>query len=277
MPTPNRFSTVRQTNSDSSTSPGDFIDRLSDLAEHGFTVVPEVLVGDTLKRTRDALYRAADSDRARRREIETFALDIGEKESNQRIWNVLSRDPLFEDLAAHPLALAYIREVIGWPALLGNLSANICGPGCAGGYLHADQMFLQEPWPVAGPQGLNVAWAIDDFTEDNGATRVVPGSHKLNRAVRADEYDSGTVALVAPAGSAIVFESRLWHKTGANTTAGQTRAGIFGWYTKTYVRTQENWFLALKPEVRQFASEEMLTLLGYKTQGFGLVNGRSPD
>jgi ectoine hydroxylase-related dioxygenase (phytanoyl-CoA dioxygenase family) len=81
----------------------------------------------------------------------------------------------------------------------------------------------------------------------------------------------------APAGSAIVFESRLWHKTGANTTASESRAAVFSWYTKHYVRTQENWFLALKPEIRQFASDDMLTLLGYKATGFGLVNGLSPN
>jgi ectoine hydroxylase-related dioxygenase (phytanoyl-CoA dioxygenase family) len=250
---------------------------LSNLQEYGFTVVPEVLTRDTLSRTRDALYRVAESDRSRGREVEAFALDIGEKDKNQRIWNVLGRDPLFEDLAEHPVALDYVRAVLGWPALLGNLSANICSPGCAGGHLHADQMFLPPPWPVEGPLGLNVAWAIDDFTGDNGATRVVPGSHTLNRALRMDESQSDTVAIMAPAGSAIVFESRLWHKTGANTTQDQQRAAIFGWYTKTYIRPQENWFLALKPETRQFASAEMLTLLGYKTQGFGLVNGLSPE
>jgi ectoine hydroxylase-related dioxygenase (phytanoyl-CoA dioxygenase family) len=249
---------------------------LSNLKEYGFTVVPEVLTGDTLARARDALYRVAESDRNRGREIETFALDIGDKEHNQRIWNVLSRDPVFEDLAEHRVALDYVRVVLGWPALLGNLSANICGPGCAGGHLHADQMFLPPPWPLEGPLGLNVAWAIDDFTEDNGATRVVPGSHKLNRALGMDEFQADTVAMTAPAGSVCVFESRLWHKTGANTTQDQHRAAIFGWYTKTYIRTQENWFLALKPEIRQFASEEILTLLGYKSQGFGLVNGVSP-
>ncbi|MFV8817920.1 phytanoyl-CoA dioxygenase family protein [Haliea sp. E17] len=250
---------------------------LANLRDLGFTVVPEVLCGDALKRTRDALYRAAESDRMRGREIEQFALDIGDQSLTQRIWNVLSRDPLFEDLAEHPMALEYVRETIGWPALLGNISANICSPGCAGGHLHADQTFLAEPWPTTGPQGLNVAWAIDDFTEANGATRIVPGSHKLNRSVTVEEMGVGTVALEAPAGSMIVFESRLWHKTGVNSSQDQTRAGIFSWYTKTYVRTQENWFLALKPEIRQFASEEMLTLLGYKTYGFGLVNGVSPE
>jgi ectoine hydroxylase-related dioxygenase (phytanoyl-CoA dioxygenase family) len=80
----------------------------------------------------------------------------------------------------------------------------------------------------------------------------------------------------APAGSVVVFESRLWHRTGHNATAAERRAGVFAWYTKPIYRTQENWFLALKPEIRQFASDEMLVLLGYKTQGLGLVNGASP-
>ncbi len=249
---------------------------LSNLAEYGYTVVPGVITGDSLKRTRDAIYRAAEDDRQRQRELPEFALDYGDPTTNQRIWNVLSRDPVFEDLVEHPMAMEYVRNILRWPALLGNLSANICGPGCAGGYLHADQTFLAEPWPEAGPQGLNCAWAIDDFTDDNGATRIVPGSHLLNRAVRPEEMATDTVALEAPAGSMIVFESRLWHQTGANTTTDKTRAGIFAWYTKTYVRTQENWFLSLKPEIQQFGSDTMLTLLGYKSQGFGLINGQSP-
>jgi len=251
---------------------------LENIARFGFTVVPDVLSGETLKRTHEAVYRLVDSERARHRELEAFALDIGETANNQRLWNVLSRDPLFEDLVEHPLALAYVKDILGWPALLGNLSGNICGPGCAGGYLHADQMFMPEPWPTTGPQCLNVAWAIDDFTEDNGATRVVVGSHLRNCSVPMEEMTTiETVPMLAPAGAMVVFESRLWHQTGQNTTADQHRAGLFAWYTKSYIRTQENWFLALDPQIRQFASEEMLTLLGYKTTGFGMVNGRSPQ
>ena len=75
----------------------------------------------------------------------------------------------------------------------------------------------------------------------------------------------------------IVFESRLWHKTGFNRTKDQHRAGIFGWYTKPIYRQQENWYLSLDPSVRQFASDDMLVLLGYRTEGLGLVNGASPD
>jgi len=247
---------------------------LRDIGTHGLAIVPDVLTGDQLKRARDALYRAAEADRTRGRE-QKFALDYAHDETNQRVWNVLSRDPVFEDLAFHPIAVDYVKAVLGWPALLGNISANITGPGGGEMVLHADQIFVPEPWS-AEPQGLNVAWCLDDFTEANGATRFVPGSHRLNRAPRPEDANAPTVAMEAPAGAIVVFESRVWHKTGINTTADQRRAGVFAWYTRPIYRTQENWFLSLRPEIRQFATEEMLVLLGYKTQGLGLVNGASP-
>jgi len=250
----------------------DMAQGLRNIADHGLTIVPGVLVGDTLKRTRDALYRAAESDRVRGRE-KSFAFD--HDETNQRVWNVLSRDPLFEDLAFHPLAVSYVRQVLGWPALLGNISANITGPGGGEMMLHADQLFVPEPWPSA-PQGLNVAWCLDAFTADNGATRVAPASHHLNRPPQASERGVATVPIEAEAGSAIVFESRVWHKTGNNVTESETRAAVFAWYTRPIYRTQENWFLSLRPEIRHFASDDALVLLGYKTQGLGLVHGASP-
>lgn len=253
----------------------DLAQGLRNIAEHGLTLVPDVLTGDALKSARDALYRAAASDRARARE-QKFSLDYGHDDSNQRVWNVLSRDPVFEDLAFHPIAIEYVRALLGWPALLGNLSANITGPGGGEMILHADQIFVPEPWSVE-PQGMNVAWCLDEFTEENGGTRVVPGSHKLNRAPRPDEAEVQTAAIVAPAGSIAIFESRVWHKTGHNRTSDQTRAGVFAWYTKPIYRQQENWALSLRPETRQFASDDALTLLGFKTEGLGLVNGRSPD
>ena len=252
----------------------DLAQGLDDIAHFGLAIVPDVLTGETLKRTREALYRAAESDRDRARE-QKFGLDYAHDETNQRVWNVLSRDPLFEDLAFHPLAVAFVRGVLGWPALLGNISANITGPGGGEMVLHADQLFVPQPWP-AEPQGLNVAWCLDDFTEANGATCFAPQSHRLNRTPRPEEGGAAVVPIEAPAGSIVVFESRVWHRTGHNSTADESRAGVFAWYTKPIYRTQENWFLSLRPEIRQFASEEALVLLGYKTAGLGLVNGASP-
>lgn len=245
-----------------------------DIKDYGICLVDGVLEGKELARVRDALYRAAEHDKTRGRE-QQFSLDYEEDGTNQRIWNVLSRDPVFEDLVTHPAALELVKSVIGWPCLLGNISANITAPGGGEMVLHADQIFVPEPWP-AEPQGVNVVWCVDEFTEENGGTRFAPGSHLLHRLPREDEASTPTTPIEAPAGAIAVFESRVWHKTGFNRTKDQRRAGIFAWYTKPIYRQQENWYLSLQPSVRQFASEEMLVLLGLKTEGLGLVNGASP-
>ena len=256
-------------------SPTDDLDRAeADLREHGICAVLDVLTGSILETVRRDLYAAAASDRERGRE-QKFALDYSHDDTNQRVWNVLSRSPAFADLVEHPVALRLLRSVLGWPMLLGNLSANITGPGGGEMVLHADQIFVPTPWP-AEPQGANAAWCIDDFTADNGATCFVPGSHLLNRPPTLDDADLVPVPMEAPAGTLVVFDSRLWHRTGNNVTTSSRRAGIFGWYTRPIYRTQENWFLSLDPSIRQFASDDLLVLLGYRTVGLGLVNGASP-
>jgi ectoine hydroxylase-related dioxygenase (phytanoyl-CoA dioxygenase family) len=246
---------------------------LRDLRELGVCVIPELLSREQLTRARDAMYRAADDDRARGRAQHGFGLDVDDK--NVRVWNLLNRDPVFCDLAEHPVAMELVRATLGWPALLSNISGNITGPGASRGVLHADQIFVPEPW-TASPQGMNVAWCVDDFTRENGATELVVGSHRWNRMPT--EADAGVrmVAAEAPAGSVFAFESRVWHRTGANSTADRRRAAVFPFYTTPIYRPQENWFLSLSPGVVNSASDTLLTLLAHKSEGFGLVYGRSP-
>ncbi len=244
----------------------------ADLARAGICFVSEILSPPLLAEVRAALYRAARLDESRGTRQRGFALDHGD--GNHRVWNVLSRDPVFVDLVQHPLALRLVKATLGWPCLLGNFSANITLPGSAGGVLHADQVFVPEPW-AAAPQGCNVTWLLDDFTEDNGATRFVPGSHRFNRSPRPEDGDA-SIAVAAPAGTMVIFESRLWHRTGENHTTDRTRAALFGWYSRPIYRPQENWFLSLSPWVLEHATDELLTLLAWKSEGLGLVNGHSP-
>jgi len=244
---------------------------LRDVQAFGVSRIEGVLEPATLARVRDALYRAAASDRERGWNTR-FIADNPEDKTNQRVWGLLSRDPVFSDLAEHPTALHFVRAVLGWPAMLSNISANITGPGGGEMVLHADQGFAPQPW--GGIQGLNVAWAIDDFTDQNGATRIVPGSHRQNRTPTPDD-GAHTVALEAPAGSVIVMEGRVWHRTGFNRTENQNRAGIFAFYTLPIYLPQENWFLSLNPAIRHYASDTMLQLLGFKAARFGRFYGTS--
>ena len=244
-----------------------------DLASTGLCVLAGRVDRWMLAVVRDALYRAADSDRRRGREVK-FAGDYPDDDTNQRVWNLPSRDPVFLDLVEHPMALMFVREAIGWPALLSNISANITGPGGGEMFLHADQTYMPQPW--SGIQGVNVIWCVDDFTDENGATRVVPGSHQLNRGPTAEDQAVGTVPLEAPAGS-------WWSwKAGCGTRRATTappikpgRASSAGTRFPSISRRRIGgcrWI----PSIRQFGSDDLLVLFGYRVTGFGKVNGASP-
>lgn len=99
---------------------------LADLATHGLAIIADAMSGPLLAEVDTALSRAAESDRARNWQRH---YDIGSDDLiNQRVWNLPSRDPVFCDLVEHPLALHFVREILGWPALLSSMSANITGP-----------------------------------------------------------------------------------------------------------------------------------------------------
>jgi ectoine hydroxylase-related dioxygenase (phytanoyl-CoA dioxygenase family) len=248
----------------------DLAQAVADLQAHGMAVVEDALDAETLRATRAALYRVAAQDVARGRQEVPVRSDGG----TQRIWNLPSRDPIFCDLVEHPAALQLVRSALGWPILLSNLSANITGPGTGEMMLHADQGSYPQPW--TRPHVVNITWCLDDFTEANGATRVLPGSHLISRELN-PEADASipTVPVQARAGSLIAFDGRLWHKTGVNHTADQRRAGIFAVYCLPIYLPKENWFLSLDPSVRQFGSDTLLTLFGFKGAGpYGRVNGR---
>lgn len=244
----------------------------ADLREHGICLVEKVLVGDALTRLQDRLAAAAADDRDD--DVATdFRLDLDD--SNQRVWGLLSKGRPFVELVEHPLALRLLESVLGPDLLLSNISANITRSGGGEMMLHADQMYMPLPW--SGVQGANAIWAVDDFTEANGGTVIVPGTHKLNRRPEGEEAAAAGVALEAPAGTMCVMDGRLWHKTGSNTTNGQQRAGVFAWYTLPMYRPQENWFLSLDPRVLQSASPKLLQLLGFDRNGLGRINGQPAE
>ena len=90
-----------------------------------------------------------------------------------------------------------------------------------------------------------------------------------------EDWELPTVAVEAPAGSLIVMESRVWHKTGANTTKDRQRAAILGYYTMDCFMPNENWWLCLSPLVRSSGQELLLKLMGFGNPSpLGRVYGR---
>jgi ectoine hydroxylase-related dioxygenase (phytanoyl-CoA dioxygenase family) len=166
------------------------------------------------------------------------------------------------------------------PDLLGDHSfvqsdiANIARPGNTPMVLHTDQVAIQPPMRSIN-FGLNIMWYLTDITADNGVTRVFPGSH-IGHVAPDDPFSiEGTLPAEGPAGTALVFDSRLWHATGPNKQTSGERPVILMFFMRSFIRQQENNFLSIRPEVEASLSDKVRKMLGYQTTGaLGGVEGK---
>jgi ectoine hydroxylase-related dioxygenase (phytanoyl-CoA dioxygenase family) len=238
----------------------------ADLAEHGYCLLEGLLPPDRVAEVRGRLVELAGD------EVRAGTDYVYEDGANQRIWTLLNKGECFVDLALDPTVDALMTDLLGFGYLLSNIDANVAGPGGKPMFLHADQSFVPPPWP---PYALvaNAMWMLDDFTETNGATRIVPGSHRKGEGPIPTIEDTLSVPVVAPAGTVMVFDGRLWHQTGANVTADERRHGILAYYCRPFMRTQENWFLSIEPAVLD-AHPQLRPLLGYELYfSLGMIDG----
>ncbi len=244
------------------------------LARDGFAVVPGALSPDEVARVRA---RLADVARAEREAGIDHDPKWEDGPCNQRVFDLLNKGAEFAWLAEHPVAMALMGHLLDPDFLLSSITANITGPGGHPMGLHYDQDYIPLPWP-SFPLVANMIWMLDDFTEANGATRFIPGSHLEDHtgwtpesmAARAGE----TVPVGGRAGSLVCFDGRVLHQTGANTTAGEHRHGVIAYYCQPWVRQQENHSLSLRPDVWPTLSPRVRELVGLrKHHGLGCVSG----
>lgn len=239
----------------------DLAEAKADLDRHGYCVVRDVLSPAQVAAIRARVDGQADGEAA-------AGVAFHDSKANQRIWMLLNKGRVFRELVLHPFAIEMMGHLLGSDFLLSSATANIARPGGEAMYLHADQGYV-DFW-TERPVVANIAWMLDDFSEENGGTRLMPGSH-LARDWRG-ELRHPTVAAEGPAGSALVFDGRLIHGTGANRTGDQHRRAILTYYCRPFMRQQENFFLGLDPRLRTPAHEPLLNRLGYSIwRGLGRI------
>ncbi len=233
----------------------------NDLAEHharlerdGYTVIEDAIETPLL----DAL--SADLLRLQEERNVQPATNIFEGLKTLRIYNLLALGKLYEAIPVHDNVLPLVERVLDRGCLVSSLSSISIGPGENAQLLHADDQLIPLPRPHV-PIICNTMWALTDFTEENGATRLVPGSHLLAEAP-VPFAPCDTIAACMRRGSVLVFNGSLWHGGGANST-GQHRVGIAMNYCAGWMRQQENQQLGVPLATARGFSPRLRKLVGY--------------
>lgn len=182
-----------------------------------------------------------------------------------RIYNLLVHGPLFEQIPVHENVLPIVEGVLDEGCLVSSLSSISIKPGERAQPIHADDQVIPLPKPHP-PIVCNTMWALTDFTEENGGTRIIPGSHLRDHSpTYGEEYDS--IPAEMPTGSVMVWNGAMWHGGGANRSAAR-RVGIAMNYCAGYIRQQENQQLGIPRALAKRFSPRLRELVGY-----GVYNG----
>ena len=197
-----------------------------------------------------------------------------EGHKTQRVYNVLSKTRTTDRLADHPRILGLMDRLFRPGFLLSQSQIINILPGEKAQGLHTDDSFYRIPRPRQ-PLGAATVWAIDPFTEENGATVIVPGSHGWGDDRVAERAE--VIPAVMPAGSVIFFLGTTWHGGGENRSA-EARFAITHQYCEAYMRQQENYLLELSRDTVRSLSPELQALVGYSIYPpfMGMVEGMHP-
>jgi ectoine hydroxylase-related dioxygenase (phytanoyl-CoA dioxygenase family) len=199
--------------------------------------------------------------------------DDFEGRRTRRVYALFAKTRSLDEMAVHPQVLGVLDRVLGHYQLSAPAAVAI-GPGEGAQPLHPDDAI----YPVPRPHDelvVNVMWPLEDFTVANGATRIVPGSHRWGDARPGSATPAVSVEMSA--GSALVYLGSVWHGGGANRT-DKARLGVVMHYAAGWLRPVESHLLAVPPDIARTLPERLQELLGYNIYPpfIGYVDGRHP-
>ena len=223
----------------------------------------------------DRLVEPATMDRAER-ELAPYmaATKTGPDEfsghNTRRTGGLIARSPTCRELVMSPAVLATVKEVLSKAT---NFQLHLTqviaiGPGQPAQTIHRDQWaFDFFPFPQGYDVQCNTIWAMTDFTEENGATRVIPGSNRGEDRLLFTEADTEPAEMTK--GSVLLYTGSVYHGGGANRTSG-VRCGINITYAMAWLRQEENQYLAVPREIARELPVDLLRLMGYARGAYAL-------
>jgi ectoine hydroxylase-related dioxygenase (phytanoyl-CoA dioxygenase family) len=190
--------------------------------------------------------------------------------NTRRTGALIARSPICRKLVMHPLALGtadkFLAHATNYQLHLTQVIS--VGPGEPAQRIHRDQWaFDMFSFPKGFEVQCNTIWAMTDFTEANGATRIIPGSHRFDDKLEFTESD--TVPAAMSKGSVLFYSGSVYHGAGSNRT-GDTRIALQFIYNLSWLRQEENQYLACPLEIARTLPVELLRLMGYQRGAFSL-------
>lgn len=203
-------------------------------------------------------------------EATPFGPDDFSGRRTRRTGGLVARSPLCRELVMHPMATGVAGKLLehatSYQLHLTQVIA--IGPGEPAQPVHRDQWaFDFFPFPSGYEVQCNTIWALTDFTEENGATRVIPGSNHFEDRMQFEE--SRTIAAEMSRGSVLFYNGSVYHGGGANRSSAP-RVGINITYALSWLRQEENQYLTVPRELAQSLPLELAKLIGYRRGAYAL-------
>ena len=199
-----------------------------------------------------------------------FGPDAFSGHRTKRTGGLVARSPRCRELVMHPLMLGTAGKLLEHASSFQlHLTQVIAiGPGEPMQTIHRDQWaFDFFSFPKDYEVQCNTIWAMTDFTKENGATRVIPGSNHYEDKLKFEEKD--TVPAEMTKGSVLLYTGSVYHGGGAN-RSDTTRIGINITYNLSWLRQEENQYLSVPPEIARTLPIDLLKLIGYRRGAYAL-------
>jgi ectoine hydroxylase-related dioxygenase (phytanoyl-CoA dioxygenase family) len=199
-----------------------------------------------------------------------FGTDAFAGHRTKRTGGLIARSPACRELVMNPLALGAVKALLADATSFRlHLTQVIAiGPGEPSQTIHRDQWaFDFFPFPKGYEVQCNTIWAMTDFTEENGATRVIPGSHL--HADRLEYKHADTEPAEMEQGSVLFYTGAVYHGGGAN-RSNATRMGVNLTYARSWLRQEENQYLSVPHEIARELPDDVLRLIGYARGAYAL-------